>query len=457
MGKKKVIFYLIDGARPDILSKLANNGHLPNIKNHLIDSGSYTKGTTCFPSTTGPAYLPFLTGAFPGDHHTPGIRWFDKKIYRTKGRWHRNAMRSYCGYEAKYFNDDMNPDRPSLFEEYEDGINLYNMITKGVRDENDITKKGKTGLYFKAHFYHKHHEVDLAGHRKLMESLDRESRFTFAVFPSIDWDSHTYHYDDVDTTHKAYKIVDDSLGELVAALKKKHQYKDTLIAMASDHGLSSTHSHLDLGNFFSSHNYRVLEYPKILKIRANVAVFISGNSFASISFLDKKEAYVKSALYQKHHRVLEDLLGQDAIEFIVMRGSQNEYVVSNQQGESIIKMNADQRLSYHPDTADVFGIGEISDGMNYRESFEHTFESDYPDCLWQCHQLMQSHRAGDVVISAASGYDLRDFWEIPEHKGSHGSLHWEHMHVPILTNQKDHIKAPIRTADVNTIIKNWID
>ena len=199
------------------------------------------------------------------------------------------------------------------------------------------------------------------------------------------------------------------------------------------------------------------ENPNLLNLKDLINFILLIINELRFSFLDKKEAYVKSALYQKHHRVLEDLLGQDAIEFIVMRGSQNEYVVSNQQGESIIKMNADQRLSYHPDTADVFGIGEISDGMNYRESFEHTFESDYPDCLWQCHQLMQSHRAGDVVISAASGYDLRDFWEIPEHKGSHGSLHWEHMHVPILTNQKDHIKAPIRTADVNTIIKNWID
>ena len=457
MSKKKVIFYLIDGARPDVLSKLANNDQLPNIKNHLIDNGSYTKGSTCFPSTTGPAYLPFLTGAFPGDHHIPGIRWFDKKIYMSKGRWHRNSMRSYCGYEAKYFNDDMDPDRPSLFEEYDDGINLYNMITKGVSEENDICKKGKIGLYFKAHYHHKHHEVDLAGHKKLMKSLGRQSRFTFAVFPSIDWDSHTYHYDDPDTTHKAYKIVDDSLGELVSAMKKKDQYEDTLIIMAADHGLSSTHTHLDLGNFFTCHNYRVLEYPRILKFRPNVAVFISGNSFASISFLDKKEDHTRSTLYQNHKEVLEDLLKQDAVDFILMRGRENEYVVAKQKGESIIRVHHDQRLSYHPHTADVFGIDEVSVPLNYMDSFDRTFESDYPDCLWQCHQLMKSHRAGDVVISAASGFDFRDFWEIPEHQGSHGSLHWEHMHVPILTNQKDHINRPIRTSQVHSIIKRWID
>ena len=70
---------------------------------------------------------------------------------------------------------------------------------------------------------------------------------------------------------------------------------------------------------------------------------------------------------------------------------------------------------------------------------------------------MKSDRAGDVVISAATGYDLRDFWEIPEHKGSHGSLHWEHMHVPVLTNKKGLIDEPIRTSHINGVIRNWLD
>jgi len=246
VGKKKVIFYLVDGARPDIMSKLLDAGELPNIKQYLVDEGSYTRGTTCFPSTTGPAYLPYLTGESPGDHDITGIRWFDKAEYFRKNRWSRNAMRSYCGYEAKYFNDDMNTAYPSLFEEYERGYNIYNMITKGVKEENDLSKEGKTKLYFRAHFYHEHHKVDEAGHGHLMRSLDMDPEFVFAVFPSVDWDAHTYHYED-EKTIEAYRIADRSLGEVVEKLKKQGTYEDTLIIMASDHGLTSTHSHLDLG------------------------------------------------------------------------------------------------------------------------------------------------------------------------------------------------------------------
>ena len=437
------------------MHKLANEGKLPNIKNYLIDQGSFSKGTTCFPSTTGPAYLPFLTGAFPGDHHITGIRWFDKATYLTKGRFAREGMRSYCGYEAAYFNSDMNPEYPSLFEIYPDGINIYNMITRGVQKENDITRKEKSGLYFKAHFFHRHHQVDLFGHNRLMASLKHQAPFTFAVFPSIDWDSHTYHYDDPETTHKAYRIVDESLGELVQTLKRNNTYEESLIIMASDHGLSATHTHFDLGSFFKAHRYKVLEYPQLFKYKPTVAISISGNSFASISFLDHPGKYFRDALMANHGKVVNQLLKNPAIDFALINRNLGEYVVLNNNGEALIRVSED-KISYHPVSSDVFGIGEISSPLDYHQSLHRTFESDYPDCLWQCHQLMKSHRAGDLILSASPGFDLRDFWEYPEHRGSHGSLHWEHMHVPVLTNKKNLLNGPLRTIEIHSLIKNWL-
>ena len=280
-------------------------------------------------------------------------------------------------------------------------------------------------------------------------------RFTYAVFPSIDWDAHTYHYDDPKTTHDAYGIVDKSLGELVHELNRRGWYDDTLIIMASDHGLSATHSHLDLGNFFKKHRYRVLEYPKLWAVKPNVSVFISGNSFASLSFLDKADHYYYQDLMNNHSSVMNALAAQDAIDFYLVRESPTSYRICNNEGTALLTFEGG-RISYKPITFDVFDLGEIAPS-DYRESFEKTFESDYPDCLWQCHQLMQSTRSGDVVISAALGYDLRDFWEIPEHKGSHGSLHSEHMHIPILTNKKGIVTQPIRSIEIHPIIKNWID
>ncbi len=407
------------------------------------------------PSTTGPAYLPFLTGRHPADHNITGIRWFDKDVFLSKGRWNRNAMRSYCGYEAKYFNDDMDPSMPSLFEEVERGFNIYNMITKGVKEEFDVTKKGKTGLYFKAHFYHKHHPVDHAGHERMMECLEKNPQFIFAVFPSIDWDSHTYHFRD-EKTIEAYRIADRSLGELVDRLRSMGRYDDTLVIMASDHGLSSTQNHLDLGNFFSAEGYRVIEYPTILTFRPNLSVTISGNSFASICFLDRHDRYTSEKLLKEHGAAIDHLVKQEAIDFILLKSEKGTTIVKNRDGHALLQCDKAGLYHYHPESADPFGLEGDHEELSDEECYQETFNTDYPDSLHQVVRLMESHRAGDMVINARTGHDLRDFWEIPEHKGSHGSLHWEHMHVPILTNQPGLVNKPVRTTHLHEIMSSWL-
>ncbi len=451
---KSVIFYLVDGARPDILNKLIDQGKLPNIKKYLVDQGSYTRGTTCFPSTTGPAYLPFLCGSFPGDHDITGIRWFDKEEF-SQGRWRRNAMRSYCGYEAKYFNDDMNPDYPSLFETYEKGLNVYNMITKGVAEENNLTKKGKSKLYTRAHFKKIHHPVDELGHEKLMAGLDRDYDFIFAVFPSVDWDSHYHHYDHPET-EKAYAIADRSLGEVVEKLKAQNKYQDTMIVMASDHGLTSTEVHFDVASFFRKQGYRTLAYPTIFTLFPQVAVFISGNSFASVSFLDHRGLYHKEALYQKHGKALDAFVSNPAIDFILVRSDKQSVSIINSEGEGLIEMK-DNKVKYSAQTANPLGIPDTNNYLDHKEAFDYCYESDYPDGLVQIAQLFSSKRSGDVVVSANIGYDLRDFWEIPEHLGSHGSLHKDHLYVPILINKPELLPQPIRTTEVYHIIRNYLD
>ncbi len=451
---KKVIFYLVDGARPDILTKLLEEGKLPNMA-AMIQSGSYSLGTTTFPSTTGPAYLPILTGSSPADHDITGIRWFDKPTYFEKGRWSRDTMRSYCGYEAKYFNADMNPEFPSLFELHKDGINIYNMITKGVLPENDVTAKGKTKLYFRAHFYHEHHAVDLAGHQLLLKSLDNNPSFVFAVFPSVDWDSHTYHYDDA-RTHEAYSIADKSLGEMIEGLKFRQQYQDTLILVASDHGLTATHTHLDLGKFFKKNGYRVLEYPTIHALLPEVAVFISGNSFATISFLDHKEMYREDGLWTKHGEVLQTLLIEPAVDLMIYRKTNNSFVVRNKKGSAIVTQSSADTMTYRIESDDVLGLGNDVVGITTMEALQRSRDTNYPDSLYQISKLMRSDRSGDVVISATVGYDFRDFWEIPEHKGSHGSLHRDHMVVPIISNQSGLMDKFVRTETLYSVINNWL-
>src|SRR5512132_2447202 len=70
-----VIVLVADGARPDALA--GDLSALPALA-RMRDEGGLHQVTSVFPSVTGPAYSPFLTGRFPGAIGLPGLRWYDR-------------------------------------------------------------------------------------------------------------------------------------------------------------------------------------------------------------------------------------------------------------------------------------------------------------------------------------------------------------------------------------------
>jgi len=456
--KKRVLFYLLDGARPDMLNELIAQGKLPHLQ-QLVEEGTFQIATTCFPSTTGPAYLPFLTGQFPGTMNIPGIRWFDKQEFK-RTRWNKMAMRSYCGPEAGWFNTDMPADKATLFDLLGESYNLYNMITRNIPDTHDLGKKGKNWLYTRAHFLKRHHPVDIQGHERIMGLLKsgKDFDFLFAVFPSVDWDSHYHHIRD-HRTIAAYQIADNSIGEVRAYLEKKGWWKNTLFMLTSDHGLTPSHTHFDLGDWMTKQGMKSVGYPIIWRQNPKSAVMISGNSFGSVHLLNHDGDHVlqeKELVDHFSKERMDELLKKKAVDFITYRGNrEGEYYVQNHQGKALISQHQ-ETYAYRPIDADPLFLQNIT-VKGHRGALESTFNSLYPDALVQISQLFKSRRAGDIVVSARNGYDLRDFWEYPEHKGSHGSLTKEHIHVPLIYNQKGWAEHAARTADIFPTILKWMD
>jgi hypothetical protein len=104
--------------------------------------------------------------------------------------------------------------------------------------------------------------------------------------------------------------------------------------------------------------------------------------------------------------------------------------------------------SYRPETGDPLGIGDAAaHGVTEEEAHEITFDSDYPDALVQIARLASCSRAGDVMLSAARGWDFRGRYEPIPHVSSHGALHRDHMLVPLLLNRVAGA-IPRRTVDL---------
>jgi len=451
--KPLVIIYLVDGARPDVMLELLESGDLPNIRKEIFAPGTFRAATSCFPSTTGPAYLPFLMGCFPGTANLPGMRWLDKAEFHRK-RWGRNSFRSYMGYEAPWLNDDLSKDHPSLHEILPRSFNVYSMITRGLPKHRDLTRAVKLPLYSRAHFTHQWRPVDHAAHKYLLRGLEEEPEFIFVVFPGVDAYSHLTHprHEEVLT---AYRFVDFSVGQVVEKLKSSGRWDDTLLLLTSDHGLSATHRHFDLAMFLQNRGMKTLFYPLVWKKNPAASVMISGNAMGHVYCLNGKSGVALQGDELPHAlgSVWEELLQREEVDFVAWRGDGHSYEIVSARGRATIIRHA-LGLTYHPRTGDPFGLGELASPMNLQEALAETFHSDYPDALEQIEQLFASGRTGDLVVSSKIGCDLREAYEWPEHHSSHGSLHREHMMVPLLYNQTGWDERPARTTDVfNTVLK----
>lgn len=431
---KRVIVLLADGARPDVMDQLLAEGKLPSIEKHLLKSGSKIDAVTAFPSTTGPAYIPFLTGCLPATCNVPGIRWLDKVRF-ARGTFHLSRHRSYVGLETYLMGNDMRRDIPTLFELLKDSYNVFNSVNRGVSFQRNQTRIARIWYWYYAHLTDRWNFVDRQAIEKTRRLLSKPFDMIFTILPGVDEYSHMAHYKH-SVTIEAYKEVDRAVEVIFAELEKSGMADDTLFWLISDHGLTVTHSHFCLNSFLEDRGIRTFYYPKIFKKGCVAANMMSGNSMTHLYFKhDQGWQYpiYKDYLAEKYPGILDDLVASDAIDILACRLNSRSIFVRTKRGSAELQLEGNQ-LKYNVLDADPFGYDFKKEAMSSDESLSLTKGSDYPDALYQIAHLFTSPRSGDVVLSATKGFDLRLDHEVPEHKGSHGSLHKEHMVVPMICN-----------------------
>jgi hypothetical protein len=435
----QAIVILADGARADVFARMLSAGELPEISRHIVDRGSYRTATSTFTSTTIPAHLPFLTGRFAGSANVPGYRWFDKAKQpklAPLGPW---SFRSYNGPESVYVDRDIAPDAPTIFELAPGSQNLFGAITRGLGDDGNLAAMRKNFLWMKAHFLHDYVIADNAARRILVDSLDDHVPFRFAVMPGIDWNSH---YDDPfgEGAYEAYRRVDRTVGEVARKLDRLGRYDETLIAVVSDHGHEPVREHFDLGPEIARELGAKTAYHSIRawRFRPDVICAVSGNAMAHLY------------LRQPMPELTDWLLTKPAVDIVAARAEDGKIRVDSRRGSAILSERAGG-IKYKVLTTDPFDYATIPKKLDSETALQITAASGHPDGLIQLAQIFRSARTGDVVVSAAPGFDLRDQFERPEHRSSHGALHVAHMNVPLAINARVE-GGPVRTADVFSMV-----
>ncbi|MFH0799894.1 MAG: alkaline phosphatase family protein [Pseudomonadota bacterium] len=450
---KRAIIILADGARADVMSEELEAGRLPNIARHLLQGGSSLSAVTSFPSTTGPAYLPFLTGCFPGTCNVPGIRWFDKARYEAGFSFDR--YRSYVGLESFLMARDMRPHIRTAFEIIPDSLSIFNPIARGASGSRNLTRISRIWHWYYAHLTDRWAFTDDAALVKLRRALERKPPFVFAVFPGIDEYSHLAHPRH-ERVFERYRWLDGAVGRIVEDLKRAGEWENTAMFLVSDHGLSETHTHFCLNEFLEKRGLPAFFYPLICHKQGKLsATMVSGNGMAHLYFKNRdgwSRHTVREELERLAPGLLDDMLHEDAIDIMAVRNAEGGADVLSRRGEAKVGLDGGV-LHYEVAGSDPFGYSALPADLDPASCLGLTLNTDYPDAPFQIAHLLTAPRTGDVILSARPGFDLRLKYETPEHHGSHGSLHKSHMRVPLITNLKL-ADRPARTADVfPTVLK----
>jgi hypothetical protein len=454
MSKKyrRSIIILADGSRADVFQKLLKEGSLPQIQKNLPH---FRQGVSVFPSTTGPAYMPYLTGCYPGTCDVPGIRWFDKNAY-TWRPFVKDKFRSYVGLETFQINNDMSKKVRTLFEIIPRAASVFNSVSRGAKFKFNATWFSRIWYWYYAHLTDHWLMIDKEAANKTINELNLDVNFLFVVFPGIDEHSHLSSPFRKET-YASYGDLDDGVGKIVNHLKRKGQWEETAIFIVSDHGLSETKSHLPLNQFLKGLGIDTFYYPRIVfRYGFKAASMVSGNGMSHLYFKGEKGWKGRMSwevIQNRNDRLLDQLLERPEIDIIAGQSDDGSVVVKSRRGEARIFGNP---FKYKVVTKDPFGYPPLPAQMTERESLDLTASTDYPDSLVQLLQIFLSGRTGDLIISAAKGFDLRKRHEVPEHKSSHGSLHWEHMNIPIVTNLPLQ-ERPIRSVDIFPTILEAMD
>lgn len=431
---------LADGSRPDVFEDLSRQGLMPYCDELFKQGGRFSAATSVYPSTTGPAYLPFLTGNYPGTCNVPGIRWFDKKIY-GEGKPRLKRYRSYVGFESFLLNSDIEVNSPTLFQYFEHPVNIFSATNKGSTFKANKTKMSRIWYWYYAHLTDRWGMVDRAATAKMLKVIDKDFDFAFIVYPGIDEYSHFSHPHS-EKTKSAYLYLDQALGEIKNKLKEKNLLDDTLIVVVSDHGLSKTEKHFGVASFLEEKGLKTFYYPKIFKWNFEAASMVSGNGMLHLYFQDKqalngsngwKGRSSYETLAQQRGELIRDLLAQEGADILAAQSEDGSVVAFSRRGKAKIRIQGDS-VHYEVEGGDPFGFEALPRVMSSQEALEKTFHTEYPDALMQVNQIFRSSRTGDLVISATQGWDLRKRFEHPEHKGTHGGLIKDHMLIPFYSN-----------------------
>ena len=442
----RLLLVIADGVRPDVLEEQIADGRAPALASLRARGGLYTV-TSSFPSVTGPAYVPFIMGRNPGDVGMPGLRWFDRS---RALRWASGQSRSYAGIDIWYADYDVSPHAPTLFELAQPSLAGMSMLGRGA----SLGNVGRSVLWcIRAAIPHFRgdtlgwRKVELAATHAFFKRFAKERpRLSLLAITSPDKFSHAYG-----SRAESVRVAIGDIDRAVARAQQLAQDGGWLASLriwvVGDHGHAPVASHDDLHGWLKG-EHRVLAHPQLSGRRADLALMVGGNAMAHVYLDPSARVRTHWPSHAARWTSLHDrLLERESVDLVAVALGPSTARVSHASRGSAELHRADGRWSYIADDGDPLELGGTLRGLDHCAAWMAASVTGYPDSLVQLSSLMDSSRAGDLVLSATDGWDFRARYEPVAHVSTHGALLREQMMVPLLLDAPAG-RTPMRTTDV---------
>jgi predicted AlkP superfamily pyrophosphatase or phosphodiesterase len=427
--RKKLVLIVVDGMTPAAFERAVAGGRAPALA-FLAANGTYRRATSVFPSLTPVCLSSIVTGGGPDVHHIPHLVW-----------WHRDERRiveygsSFAALRAAgmaqsitdtIFNMNqrhLSKDAVTVYEALEDAglvagavnITCYRGRTRHQATLPWVTKPayGPKRFFFYSLFESDPTGAPLAVRNRAAGSIDAYAAavgrwlvtrdgFDFLAYYLSDFDYASHAHGPEGADDVALVRTDAAIQALLDAAGGPDEFLERYaVVLHSDHGQTPVQKAAQLGT-------------PLLPFVDDIVVTAS-NRAGQVYLLP--DARVDAA------ELAQRLDGEPSVETTLRR--EGDEAVARREGEELRFRPAADGWTMSGDAAIL----------------------DHPDALHRAWSALANPNAGELLVSAAEGWELLDIGG-RHHSGggSHGSLVEGDSVVPLLTVGVD--AAPSRITEV---------
>ena len=453
---KKLVLAVIDAMKPAMLKQAVATGRAPALAT-LTERGHHvTECVAAFPSVTPVCSASIATGTGPDRHHIPSMNWY----HRAEARYveYGTSFRASQAFGFKRSLTDtiynMNrehlaADTPTFFETLDDaGVRTAGttyLMYRGRHEHPPSTDTALTRIastvfrepvygpreFFYADIFASRRtncrsQLGLPGVRDqhagcVGEFMVEEDLFDFLLFSLPDNDTHS-HKQGPGGQIASLAAADEQIDRLFRAAGGADAFlEDHAVIVCSDHSQSLVEDEIDLFAAFDADSVLPAS-----GVRGGAAIALCPSSRAAqVYVLDRSR---RRTLLPG---IVRTLLAVDGVDLVM-------HLTDHPDGEAAVRSHRGElRFAPRGELTDLRGHSWSVDGnlgvLELETRDGRVTSRHYPDALGRVWSALRCRTSGDVLASAAPGWEFLD-WGRSHHigGGSHGALHANDSHGSLL-------------------------